>query len=208
MFDQPAEREARDFIARSVDACFGMRGLEPYSVREKLHDLYRVIKQDSLGKGIVLENIVDGNGLSLYQAILRYDLLSDISDSFSGAMRRYEEECGKIGGRRLKKEIAKIIVYVSSNLGKELTVANVAGMANMSESYFSHLFKTEMGVSFVDYLNHLRIGKAKDLLLHSDLRINEIACQVGIGNPNYFSILFRKLEGASPVEFRNSHLRG
>jgi len=208
LLDQFQIAEAGDFIARSIDTCFGRKDLEPYSVREKLHDLYRVIKQDSLGKGIVLENIVDGNGLSLYQAILRYDLLSDISDSFAWSMHRYGEECGKIGGRRLKKEIARIIAYVNSNLGKELTVANIAGVANMSESYFSHLFKTEMGVSFVDYLNRLRIGKAKELLLHTDLRINEIAFQVGIGNPNYFSILFRKLEGRSPVEFRSSHLPG
>lgn len=72
----------------------------------------------------------------------------------------------------------------------------------MSESYFSHLFKKETGISFVDFVNQRKIRKAADLLQNTNLRINEIAAQIGIDNPNYFSVLFKKCKGESPQEYR------
>ncbi len=102
----------------------------------------------------------------------------------------------------MREEIAYIEKYIRANLDKELTVASVAQVANMSESYFSHVFKKEMGESFTNYVNHVRINQAKELLLKSDLRINEIATEVGLENANYFSTLFKKITGKSPNQFR------
>ena len=73
----------------------------------------------------------------------------------------------------------------------------------MSESYFSHLFKKETGVSFVDFVNQHKIRKAADLLQNTNLRINEVAAQIGIDNPNYFSVLFKKCKGEAPQEYRS-----
>jgi two-component system response regulator YesN len=65
-----------------------------------------------------------------------------------------------------------------------------------------------MGVGFVDFVNGTRIEKAKEMLLRTELRIGEIAQAVGMDNPNYFSILFRKQVGMSPGEYRGKHVRG
>jgi two-component system response regulator YesN len=157
-----------------IDQCYDLVGIDSYLVREKLYEFYRTIKSDSITKGIILDNIVDRNGLALYQAIFQYDLLMNISDSFSSLIQNYEEECMKIGGKKLKKEIAKILMYVNANLSTDLSITHVAGIANMSESYFSHLFKNEMGISFVDYVNRVRIEKAKEMLVRTELRVNEI----------------------------------
>ena len=73
----------------------------------------------------------------------------------------------------------------------------------MSESYFSHLFKKETGISFVDYVNTQRVCRAEELLRTSDKRISEIAQEVGVENSNYFSVMFRKMRGISPQEYRN-----
>lgn len=73
----------------------------------------------------------------------------------------------------------------------------------MSESYFSHLFKKETGISFVDYVNTQRVCRAEELLRTSDKRISEIAQAVGVENSNYFSVMFRKMRGISPQEYRN-----
>ena len=95
---------------------------------------------------------------------------------------------------------------VNADPSRNLSVAEAAALANMSESYFSHLFKTELGLGFVDYVNHRRIERAKELLVGSDLRVSEIAGKVGIENPNYFSILFKKIVKLSPIDYRNRHL--
>ena len=72
----------------------------------------------------------------------------------------------------------------------------------MSENYFSHFFKKETGSSFVDYANRIRMEKAAELLEKGNQKITTVAGQVGIDNPNYFSVLFKKVMGCSPQEFR------
>ena len=73
----------------------------------------------------------------------------------------------------------------------------------MSDSYFSSVIKKEVGISFVDYISQVRIRRAKELLRQKHVRIYEICQEVGIENPNYFSSLFKKIEGISPNAYRS-----
>lgn len=118
--------------------------------------------------------------------------------------RRLPSEYGRLNFymNHVRDEIAYIETYVRQNLSKDLTVASVAGVVNMSESYFSHLFKKETGLSFTNYVNQVRIEQAKELLKESRLKINEIALAVGLENSNYFSTLFKKLTGVAPNQYR------
>lgn len=102
----------------------------------------------------------------------------------------------------MRPEIAAVCRSLEEDPAQELNVRDAARQCHMSESYFSHLFKKETGVSFVDFVNRQRIRRAARLLESSDLRIGEIAAQVGLENPNYFSVLFRKWKGESPQEYR------
>ena len=102
----------------------------------------------------------------------------------------------------LRSEVQMVQRYVSRHLTEELTVKDAARLCSMSESYFSHMFKKETGQSFVDYVNRQRIRKAEKLLTETNLRIGEISAAVGVENSNYFSVLFRKINGLSPQEFR------
>ncbi len=102
-----------------------------------------------------------------------------------------------------RPEIIKIKKYILDNLGNELNVSIAAKYVNMSESYFSHIFKKETGMSFVDYINKVRISKATELLESTNLQVNQIATRVGIENANYFSVLFKKINGISPYEYRS-----
>jgi len=102
----------------------------------------------------------------------------------------------------IREEIVKIKQYVRTHLSENFTVSTVAALVNMSESYFSHSFKKEVGINFTDYVNRVRIEKAVELLEKSNLKVNEIADQVGIYNTNYFSTLFKKKTGKSPNQYR------
>lgn len=201
-----------DVAAQYLDGLFGslyaLRDVAPDSVREGLLELYRALKSDSQSKGLTADELTDARGLTLYHAILKSDLLTTAERSFREVLARYREECQKVEGRRLKREIAQAVAHVRRNLSGELNIATSAALAHMSESYFSRLFKSEMGVGFVEFVNGARIEKAKELLARTDLRIGEIAQAVGMDNPNYFSILFRKQAGMSPGEYRAKRVRG
>lgn len=99
---------------------------------------------------------------------------------------------------------SKAVAFMQKNLSQPLTLDNIAQAAHLSTSFFSRKFKQDTGYAPIEYFNHLRIQKACQLLHFSDLRINEVADQLGIDDPFYFSRLFKKQMGVSPVEYRKS----
>ena len=85
----------------------------------------------------------------------------------------------------------------------ELSLNEVAAQANLSASHFSVVFSQETGQTFKEYLTEIRINKAKELLRMTALRSADIAYQVGYNDPHYFSSVFKKNTGVSPIEFRS-----
>jgi two-component system response regulator YesN len=85
----------------------------------------------------------------------------------------------------------------------ELSLNEVASQANLSASHFSVVFSQETGQTFKEYLTEIRINKAKELLRMTALRSADIAYQVGYNDPHYFSSVFKKNTGLSPIEFRS-----
>jgi len=85
----------------------------------------------------------------------------------------------------------------------DLSLNEVAALVNLSASYFSVVFSQETGHTFKEYLTGIRISKAKELLRMTGLRSADIAYQVGYNDPHYFSSVFKKHTGLSPIEFRS-----
>jgi two-component system response regulator YesN len=85
----------------------------------------------------------------------------------------------------------------------ELSLNEVAAQANLSASHFSVVFSQETGQTFKEYLTKIRINKAKELLRMTAIRSADIAYQVGYNDPHYFSSVFKKNTGLSPIEFRS-----
>lgn len=94
------------------------------------------------------------------------------------------------------------IDYLGKNINSILTLENIASQVNISPSHFSYLFKKKTGFSPIEYFNHLKIQKACQYLLFTNLRIKEISQELGIDDQYYFSRLFTKVMGMSPVEYR------
>ena len=84
----------------------------------------------------------------------------------------------------------------------ELSLKNLALQLGFSPSYLSVLIKKELGLPFQDYLIQERMKKAKLLLLTTDLKIYEIAEQVGFEDMNYFSQRFKQVVGLTPRQFK------
>ncbi|WP_338554058.1 AraC family transcriptional regulator [Paenibacillus sp. KS-LC4] len=101
--------------------------------------------------------------------------------------------------------VTEAIHYIQEHYRDSITAEKLAGIYSCSASYLSRLFKNQIGTGPIEYLIHVRIHKSKQLLLKSEARIQEIASSVGYADVYYFSRLFKKHTGHSPLQFRESN---
>lgn len=91
--------------------------------------------------------------------------------------------------------------YILEHYREDIDRNDVAAVAYITPNYLSKRFRSEMGMSLREYINQLRIEDAKRLLLSTNATISEVASEVGYDNISYFSTVFRKLCGMSPIEW-------
>lgn len=94
--------------------------------------------------------------------------------------------------------------YIDENYQNSLTLEEVAGYVYLSPYYFSHMFKKEVGMTFVEYLTEKRIKKSQQLLMTTNMSISNIAKSVGYTDANYFSKVFKNITGITPGECRKN----
>ncbi|HZI33697.1 MAG TPA: helix-turn-helix domain-containing protein [Candidatus Binatia bacterium] len=101
--------------------------------------------------------------------------------------------------------ITKARAYIQEHQTEEISLGQVAKAVNMSSYYFCKMFKKVTGINFTDYVARVRIEKSKNLLLNPNLRVSEIAFEVGFQSLTHFNRVFKKILGQSPTEYR-AHL--
>ncbi len=136
------------------------------------------------------------------------------NDSDPGAdMRRTAHIYGILGALLKECEqtpknhwLNKVLGFIETNYHTDISVAKLAAEAGLERSYFSTLFKAEMGMSPYAYLTELRIKKAKSLIKEESFSIGEIAFAVGL-DPQNFARIFQRETGLSPKKYRNEMKR-
>ena len=102
------------------------------------------------------------------------------------------------------KAVTRAREFIEKNQDRDVSLQEVAKAVNTSTFYFCKLFKKATGLTFTDYLSRVRIERAKNLLLNPNLRVSEIAYEVGFQSLTHFNRMFRKLTGQSPSAYREA----
>lgn len=101
-----------------------------------------------------------------------------------------------------KHDLLTIKDYLDLHFAEKIALNDLAHMFYINKFYLTRVFKEQFGVTINGYLIQLRITKAKQLLRFSDKTVDEISMECGYDDSNYFSRLFKKVEGISPSEYR------
>lgn len=104
--------------------------------------------------------------------------------------------------KRAAGAIDKICSFIEQNLSEDLSLVRLADEFHFNPSYLSRLFKQERGVNLSDYMDELKIRKAKELLKREELKIAEVGCLIGYEMPQSFTRFFKKWTGLTPQEYR------
>jgi AraC family transcriptional regulator len=118
------------------------------------------------------------------------------------AQRSDEIELSRVG--MVDRRLRRAIEFMSDNCGHELSLAEIASAAFLSEFHFSRLFKKITGMTPHAYLASLRIEKARRLLAETDLPIADVGAQVGYNSQSHFTKIFREATGMTPKAFRGA----
>ena len=105
----------------------------------------------------------------------------------------------------LHQPLSKALDFLEAHYAEPLTLPIVAKAAGLSVSRLAHVFKAQVGMSVTAYLNMVRVKWAEFYLTNSQLRVSELAFQVGFGNLSHFNHVFRRATGLSPTEYRQQH---
>ncbi|MDJ0695944.1 MAG: AraC family transcriptional regulator [Mastigocoleus sp. MO_167.B18] len=136
----------------------------------------------------------------LYVDSLTTSLSIHLIKNYSTFKRSLQEYEGGLSRYKLKE----VIEYINSHIDREIKLAELATMVDMSKYYFLRLFKQSMGVTPHQYLIQQRMEKAKQLLKQEKLSIVEVAAECGFSNQSHFAKVFNKNTGLTPRAYRKN----
>ena len=108
-----------------------------------------------------------------------------------------------LDGEQFYADFAEVLIrFFRDNIGKRLSLSDIADKFNYSRSFLCKTFKEQTGESIMSHFNRLKVKEAERLLKETDKTISEVAAAVGFPDAKYFGALFKSHTGASPTEIR------
>ncbi|XID93482.1 response regulator [Paenibacillaceae bacterium WGS1546] len=176
-FDKPAPaKHAAAAGYYALDQIIDRLFVEPEPMRKKLPELAKLLRRTADA------------------AELKEELLVLAVQIGEAASKRNQGEA-----RQMIQQAQK---YIDECYFEEITLEALSKKFYLNRTYFSELFKNETGWTFKKYLNHVRVEKAKQLLVDHELRPSVVSELVGMKDPVYFTVLFKKLTGYPPGEYQ------
>ena len=161
-------------------------------VRTKILQLIEIIKQMQ----IIFEVKPDGEILRFNSLV--FEFLFQIYHNFSQEMETVEaQKENKTFGR-----IQTILDYLDSNYSSPISLDEISKVACLQKEYFCHFFKKNMGITYTNYLNDLRLSKIRDDLVDTDLPVKLILEKHGFTNYKLFRKMFGETFGCTPTTYR------
>lgn len=132
--------------------------------------------------------------------------MRDIADLNRGFIRKYSLLVQNYALKGYSQVIEECINYIEFNLTEELNLDILARRFSINPTSLSKKFKSELGETLTEYINQKRVTASLPLLAATRLPIGEVAEKVGYLNENYYSRIFKKIQGMTPREYRNTML--
>lgn len=182
---------------------FFSSGREIQTIRIRVLELVVLLSRAAVEGGASVEEVFGLNDRSLPR-LQRFESVDDIAAWLSALLRRFID-CVFVPETVRHAELARrILRYIRTRSAERLTLRSVSAEAGLSPTYFSKVFKDEIGVSFVEYLARVRVERSKVLLRDGRLPIVEVAAAAGFTDQSYFTKVFRRIVGVPPGRYRKS----
>jgi len=172
-------------------------------IKAGVYELLVLMSRAAVEGGAQPETILPQN----YNHLRRLQTFSDIDDLclwITKTMNRFMNTTFDLRDIKHMDVIHKTVSFVQKHYNQKLSMEQAAANVYLSPSYFSKVFKQDMGISFNAYLNQVRIEKSKELMRKKNYKIIDIAVLVGFDDQSYFTKVFKRITGVSPHHYRET----
>lgn len=171
---------------------------------KKYYEHIRISKGQGLKKNLnflkeilFLVDNIENEETDMAEKVLRMDTFDEIQDFINKKIASHVRSSDNF-------LVNKAVSYLKEHYKEQISLSSLAAYMELSESYMSRLFNKEIGENISSYINHLRLTEAKYLLKNTNMKIYEIALEIGYSSTTAFHIVFKKSEGITPAEYRNT----
>jgi AraC-like DNA-binding protein/ligand-binding sensor protein len=185
---------------------FFSSGMDFNVIKARIQELTVLLSRAAIEGGADVSEIF-GLNFHYLSDINSFNTVEELTFWLSKILARFTDCVFNLAGVRHKDIIYKAVDYIRKNYMNKLTMIEVAKFVYLNPSYFSKIFKSEIGCSFVSYVNNLRIEKSKDLLFDISVPLTDISSLMGFEEQSYYTKVFKKMTGMTPGEFRKSRGR-
>jgi two-component system response regulator YesN len=147
---------------------------------------------------------VFGSDIDPVDDFLKNEDIADIKAWFSTVFGRIEEVMEQKNNKIPHDLIEKVKEYAYKHYSANISIGDVAEKVYLHPHYLGKLFKKVEGITWNEYLNQVRMDKAKELLLQTTMKVSDISIAVGVGSPQYFIYCFKNAYGITPKKMRES----
>jgi len=134
----------------------------------------------------------------------QYESAVQLLQVFAGHLATVGQQIALRHEQKEPSAVTKAREWIAANCDDKVSLASAAEAVNLSAKHFSEVFHKAIGIPFVEYVARVRVEKAKGLLANPQLRISEIAFEVGFQSLSQFNRAFRHYAGTSPREYRQA----
>lgn len=198
--------QQRDKLEKEID--LWIKEIRDYNYHEVMFFMNQFI--GGLYKQLNVHTVKSRESAELFlgftRRITRFQTLQETADALKELALRLCSLSEESGAVRHAEVVDFIQMYVRKHYARpDMSLEQVAGEVKLSRSYVGKLFKAHCELSFNDYLNAVRLEKARELLVSTEESVQSISEKVGILNTTYFYTLFKKHYQISPAQFRSQH---
>lgn len=194
--------ESKKIIMLIADQILDEHNLLPSKVKHEFNEILNTFSNIVRQYEGNLSEISCEWGEEPYTALDNCISIREMKEWFGIFVDSFALYMGKIKSKRFSQEIRRAIDYINTNYFRDIKLGEIGKCVHLSEAYLSVLFKKETGEYFTDYVNCVRIEKAKSLLKTKDVNVTDIGEMVGYASLSYFSRMFKNIVGMSPAQYR------
>ncbi|RGY98225.1 helix-turn-helix domain-containing protein [Clostridium sp. AM58-1XD] len=156
--------------------------------------------------GIFIElgiDIASSGSSEYYEKLKCADSLEALRSGTAEFVRSAAVSVQSFNNDHSPKITERLLEYINTHLGEDISLNDLAAFSHLSAPYVSRLFKENLNIGFVEYMNTQRIAKARQLLKETTLTVEQIGFQVGFNNVRSFMRTFKKYENTTPGQYRS-----